>query len=181
MTDHRDYKLRPFGQDAKVSREFYDQLIAMTDWDQAAPSEELTKTQDLSRWGWCKVHDGSFQPGGTADRVRQVQTGVCGSCDHALDMWRMRNDPETVRIKGQHYRLGNELAGELDPKMSLSVLVEKLRKDHPTKWGLGMGGQMYVIRFNDGRTVITNNLWHQGDITPVVGHLLPDNAVFVEV
>ena len=36
-----------------------------------------------------------------------------------------------------------------------------------------------MIRFTDGREVITHNLWHQGTIPKHFRARLPDNAVFV--
>jgi len=49
---------------------------------------------------------------------------------------------------------------------------------------LGFGGRKFVVRFtagpNEGKTLTTYNLWHQGPIPERFRDRLPDNAVFVE-
>lgn len=120
--------------------------------------KEISRTEDLTRTGWCKVHRGEFQPHGHYDRERLLSVGICGDCDHLLDLWRSRNDPDVVRIHGQHYMVGR------------SVRFVK-----------GMGGVVVRIRFNDGREVATDNLWHQGEIPAEWRSILADNAVFVEL
>ncbi len=47
-------------------------------------------------------------------------------------------------------------------------------------WPKGFGGAEFKIRFNDGREVICDNLWSQGDIPEHLKNLFPDNAVFVK-
>lgn len=42
----------------------------------------------------------------------------------------------------------------------------------------GFGGRQFKIIFNDGRKVITNNLWNQGSIPEEFYEKLPDNAKF---
>lgn len=43
----------------------------------------------------------------------------------------------------------------------------------------GFGGAKYVIRFHDGREVVSTNLWYQGPIPPALHYMFPDNAEFV--
>lgn len=43
---------------------------------------------------------------------------------------------------------------------------------------LGFGGRRFWIRFFDGKTVTTNNLWYQGRIPDEFRSELPDNAKF---
>lgn len=43
----------------------------------------------------------------------------------------------------------------------------------------GFAGRRFVIQFNDGRNVITTNLWSQGEISSYWKTKMPDNAVFV--
>ena len=47
-------------------------------------------------------------------------------------------------------------------------------------WPRGMGGAKFRIRFNDGREVVCDNLWHQGTIPEHLLHMFPDNAVFID-
>jgi len=43
---------------------------------------------------------------------------------------------------------------------------------------LGCAGRRFWIRFFDGRTITTNNLWCQGEIPEEFREELPDNAEF---
>ena len=45
---------------------------------------------------------------------------------------------------------------------------------------LGHGGSRFVIRFFDGRQVVTHNLWDQGQVPPHFLDRIPDNARFEE-
>lgn len=83
---------------------------------------------------------------------------ACLSCAHWLDLLRLVNDPNSVRVDGGHYLM------------------------YPSGGSGGMrgfGGRMFAITFNDGRTVTCNNLWSQGAIPERFRDRLPDNAVFV--
>lgn len=40
----------------------------------------------------------------------------------------------------------------------------------------GFGGQRWRIRFNDGRLVVTDSLWHMGEVPPEYRERLPVNA-----
>ena len=82
--------------------------------------------------------------------------------------WRgnLESDSKTpdkvVIVNGDHYQIGNEPS-----------------KDHPTGM-YGYGGSEFRIQFNDGRQVITHNLWHQGTIPEYWKAKFPDNAIFVQ-
>lgn len=43
----------------------------------------------------------------------------------------------------------------------------------------GFNGRLKIVKFNDGRTVRTTNLWKAGHIPKDFRGKLPDNAVFV--
>lgn len=116
----------------------------------------MAREEDLSRIGWCKVHQDVFEPGGHYDRERLIEVGICPDCDFWIEKWRMRDDSNVVRVDGQHYIIG---AGNAI--------------------GIGHGGDTFVIKFNDGREMTTTNLWHQGEIPLFWCQLLPDNATFV--
>lgn len=165
----------------EITREFYEALLEVTPHDMAAPRDELTRTQDLTRVGWCKVGNHGFRPYGHCDRERLISAGVCEQHDYDLDKWRMRDQANVVRVKGKHYMIGLEYTRELDPSLTLAEIAAEAAKQPGSKQGRGFGGQVFVIRFNDGRTVVTNDLWHQGDVPELVKAMLPDNAVFVEV
>lgn len=72
-----------------------------------------------------------------------------------------RNDPDHVVVKGVHYIIGAE-----DPSIKRN-------------WR-GFGGDRYHIKFHDGRTVVSTNLWCQGPIPARFREQLPDNAEFVK-
>ena len=46
---------------------------------------------------------------------------------------------------------------------------------------LGFGGELFIIKFFDGRIIKTNNLWSQGSIPDRFREMLPDNAVFLPI
>lgn len=163
----------------KASRAFYDALIEVTDWNQAAPSDELTRAQDLSRTGWCTVHKGMFKPAGHHDRVRLIKSSICGECDSWVELWSARNEPNVVRINGQHYMFGNHLQ---DARITQETTLEQLAKQFKSNSdGKGMGGQCVLIRMKDGRNVITDDLWHQGKVPAAFELVLDDNAEAMEL
>ncbi len=67
------------------------------------------------------------------------------------------HDPRLVVANGRAYSIGS--SGD-DPK--------------------GFGGTRWVIRFHDGREIITDSLWHLGDIPAEWRERLPDNATLRE-
>lgn len=51
--------------------------------------------------------------------------------------------------------------------------------EHPNSYSfLGHGGRRFWIRFKDGKTLTTNNLWAQGPIPEEYKSELPDTAEF---
>lgn len=160
-----------------ISRELYEMIIDTASFDMGAHRDDLTRTQDLSlRWGWCKVGNHSFRPQGHHDRERLVRSGVCADCEHWLDLWRMRDEPQTIRTAQKHYRYGQHCTAVLDPTLSLEQTA-KAWHAKTRKAGLGCGGALVIVRFNDGRVVITNDLWGQGDLPDAYAEMLPNNAV----
>ena len=87
---------------------------------------------------------------------------LCGGNCFYIDFWndkvKIKNDENTVRINGKHYHTGNE------------------NSRSPFR---GFGGDKCVIRFFDGREVVSTNLWHNGTIPESHRELLPDNAEFI--
>ena len=87
---------------------------------------------------------------------------ICGDECFYIDFWNdkieIKDDTQTARIDGKHYHIGNE-----NSRSSFR----------------GFGGSKNVIKFFDGREVITTNLWHNGTIPESHKELLPDNAEFI--
>ena len=88
---------------------------------------------------------------------------ICGDKCFKIDFWndkvKVKDDPRTARISGRHYHISEE------------------NSRSPFK---GFGGCKSVIKFFDGREVITTNLWHNGEIPESHRGLLPDNAEFIK-
>lgn len=126
----------------------------------------------------CKVCRSIIGARGHVDRERLESAGICPTCDFWIEKWQLRDNENVVRIDGQHYMYGNHLQ---DARVTQDTTLEQLAKSLPTKQGLGMGGQSVIIRFNDGRVVITNDLWHQGRIPKQFENALPNNAEMVAI
>jgi hypothetical protein len=54
----------------------------------------------------------------------------------------------------------------------------KPMKNYDTDYN-GYGGRIFNIRFKNGETYITNDLWYQGDVPEQYLGDLPDNAEFL--
>lgn len=89
-------------------------------------------------------------------RKYQPDNNLCQSCQHWADLAMNKDNQEVVRYKGQHYIVGEQ---EADYK--------------------GMGGQKFIIKFDDGRTIETDNLWHQGNIPESWLEILSNNATII--
>ena len=117
--------------------------------------------------GTCTLCEGKHNPENyIQDRIREImeEKHLCFRCanwlwQHELD----QNDParqgNVAVINGKHYLICPSNDGN---------------------WPSGFGGVRFKIRFLDGREVICDNLWHQGEIPDHLRHLFPDNAVFVK-
>lgn len=81
---------------------------------------------------------------------------VCFICGYWLDLAAEVSLATSVRVGGVHYQIGPK--GDPFP---------------------GHSGARFVIRFVDGRTVESRNVWHQGQIPARFRGRLPDNASFV--
>lgn len=81
---------------------------------------------------------------------------LCRTCQFWYEKVEMCDDPEIARIANEHYTIGEK-----------------------TKSARGFGGRKVTIKFNDGRIVQTDNLWHQGRIPISWRQYLPNNAEFV--
>ena len=77
---------------------------------------------------------------------------------HACGFWTNLLGQDSVRIGGEHYTIG-------DGKGQFR----------------GHSGRAFLIRFLDGREVVTCDLWCQGKIPQHFKSRLPDNAEFIPV
>lgn len=86
--------------------------------------------------------------------------GKCHRCHYWEDMVQYKDEPSTAIIDGCHYSIGSDTTSN------------KIFKGH--------GGRMFVIEFNDGRKVVTTDLWTQGSIPEKLRHKFPNNAKFLD-
>ena len=88
---------------------------------------------------------------------------LCSSECFQFNFWdeniKIKDELHIARIKGEQYYIGNEA------------------RSNPFR---GFGGRRFIVRFLDGREVISTNLWYNGKIPESHIELLPDNAEFVE-
>lgn len=91
---------------------------------------------------------------------------LCSSECFITDFWNyyvtQKDNPKCIRIDHTHYYIGSE------------------SKDNRDMGFRGFGGRKFTIKHNDGRLIITTNLWHQGVIPDSHLALLPDNAVWAK-
>lgn len=89
----------------------------------------------------------------TAEARRQL----CSVDNFWYEKAEMMDEPNVARIGDQHYIIGE-----------------------PNARNKGMGGNIVTVIFNDGRVVVTDNLWHQGTIPLRWREWLYPNAKFKE-
>ena len=87
-----------------------------------------------------------------------IKRNLCFNCNFWMERIHRINHRNSVRIKNNHYWIENENASS-----------DTFR---------GFGGQRFIIKFNNGRLVITTNLWSQGEIPERFRDRLPNNAEF---
>lgn len=135
--------------------------------------------------GWCKHIRAWYEAIATEiierneavdqEKRRGVDERFAVTPDEPLDdYWRAMLDryplgsghPDVAVIDGQFYRIGPE-------NIDKPFLAPPSWKAHR-----GHGGRRFVIRFYDGRTVETTNLWAAGDIPDRLRALFCDNAGF---
>ena len=137
--------------------------------------EFLTRVEVMT--ATCKVCGTKFNPRGHVDAERLKAVGIDATCDAWVTHWQDRNNENVVRVGGVHYMYGNHLQdARITQDDTLTSIAQRFAAKTVKKQGLGMSGAVVIIRFNDGRVVITNDLWHQGDIPEVFKQALPDNA-----
>lgn len=112
---------------------------------------------------WVQVLDGekwtsvySTREAAEAD-VKKAIDFLCGFWENHIN----RTDIDDTRavIDGVHYIIGPNLGTHRG-------------------LGAGHGGRTFIILFNDGRRVVTRNLWCQGRVPTPYREQLPDNAKF---
>ena len=149
---------------------------ARTSWNFGAdPVESLraaeAKLAEINANGPCVECGGQrvldFE---TSCRTRLIEQGVCFSCL----FWRDKVNCDLASLRGkfsEHDRV------VVDGRHFLITPDDTRHRD---KWHCGHGGAEFIVQFNDGRRVVTHNLWSQGRIPAHFRERLPDNATFVK-
>jgi hypothetical protein len=110
-------------------------------------------------------------------RVHQADNSACTECQYWLDKFKEIDDPAYARIDGAQYRIGECLDNyELKPGDTLESIVKAYDSGKGNK---GFGGSKFAIQFDDGRVVITDDLWHNGRVPAAWVDFLPNNAKFL--
>lgn len=91
--------------------------------------------------------------------LEMIERGLCFTCLFWEKRKEIKDRHDVARINGTHYQIA---------------------RDDPNAYFKGFGGREFKILFNDGRRVITHNLWCQGNIPERFRDELPDNAVFFD-
>jgi hypothetical protein len=128
--------------------------------DECIPEEEL-KYGPSHRCKLCNKRELCSYDERTRAQLRERT--VCFSCNHFLNLIPIKDEPTTVRVGGWHY------------------MIEPEPGPNENRSFLGHGGSPFRIQFNDGRYVVSRNLWCQGNIPSHLREQLPDNATFLPI
>jgi hypothetical protein len=111
----------------------------------------------LYPWITCQVCGEQQQAHYTGEtRDRMVERQLCFPCLFWQGYVETKDDPTHFVADGHHY-----------------VIME----EDGSPAFRGYGGSKWLIKFNDGREVVTTNLWHQGAVPILWREQLPDSAV----
>lgn len=129
------------------------------------------KTEPEARASWAALLSGprcrecgNPEPSEYIDSTqKQIQErGLCFRCNFWTNMVAGLG-PHSVIVEGRSYEIAPDRP---------DILARGGQ-------GLGHGGAAFEIAFNDGRTVVSRNLWAQGEIPAHFRERMPDNARFV--
>lgn len=112
---------------------------------------------------FCRECSGKVEMNyGDDKNMKMMALSLCFGCLFWHELWVIRDSKDVARINGKHYILGAEAS------------LDDLPADER-----GMGGGQAIIQFEDGRRVVSTNLWFQGEIDQRWKLRLRDNAQFV--
>ncbi|KKL18200.1 hypothetical protein LCGC14_2477900 [marine sediment metagenome] len=108
--------------------------------------------------GVCVLCGDDFRAGcWEPTRSRMIENQHCFGCNFWSGFVATIDNPTHLVIEGKHYVVGREDQSGSDQ-------------------GRGFGGAYFSIVTDDGRTIETTNLWHQGTVPGHFRHVLADNA-----
>jgi hypothetical protein len=118
--------------------------------------EQIRRSEGIFKCKECGAEEDSSK---WCNGFELEQRQLCISCGFWMDFVEQVNDPNSVRVNGHHYWIGDE----------------------QDKGMRGYNGKLFVLKFKDGRIVRTTNLWNQGQIPKQFKSRLPDNATFEDI
>lgn len=118
--------------------------------------EKLLSVNRIQKYCYMCGSENNFK------NTHRPKNNFCETCQFWYDKVKldMEKNTNVLRVNGEHYTISEPLAKHLH-------------------FMRGMGGNQFTIKFNDGRIVHTDNLWHQGRIPIAWREYLPDNAEFI--
>lgn len=127
----------------------------------ATEADAIAKLAEIEANGFCvECSDALYDSYEPKIKSRIHSERKCFECLFWLDYVATQNDQTHVIVKGFHYVIAPD-------------------KPKGYQGFLGHGGAEFVIRFKDGREVISHNLWAQGSVPRRFRDRLPNNAEFV--
>ncbi len=102
-----------------------------------------------------------------------MERKLCFSCNYWFEWAHLLPDELTTLLNGEDHKREAERCVRVNGKHYY------YHDDEPGAAFQGHGGAKFTIKFNDGRQVITKNLWAQGTIPAHFRDRLPDNAQFI--
>jgi hypothetical protein len=91
--------------------------------------------------------------------VKLMLKGYCWKCAFWLSKVDAGDEESIyIRMEGVHY------------------IAHPFTKNMKSRMFMGFGGSKWAFRLSDGRTIISNNVWQQGEIPERFRDQMPDNA-----
>lgn len=97
-------------------------------------------------------------------KTEMLRDQVCFDCNFWGEkiQWRLETRSDCFVIEGHHYKVNPDIPID-------------------SRGFRGHSGREFIILANDGRHIVTHNLWHQGKVPDRFCDVLTDNATFEKV
>jgi hypothetical protein len=121
-------------------------------------NDTLKRAQELGAPFNCQICGEIENLTYTEERQRQLaHHRICFSCNFWVErFWFHLTDPQSVICNREAY-------------MARDTPLERRFR--------GYGGRKFTFYMLDGRTIVSTDVWHQGEVPEHFSHLLPDNAI----
>jgi len=113
------------------------------------------------------------------------------ACKEICEAYNVDYDRIEECLKGEYYDLNRYNQERVDTLPSMKTRegqfvvidgeVYHISRERPNTsgWNKGHGGREFRIKFNDGRIIVTHNLWYNGVVPKRFKRLLKNTAEFV--